>query len=238
MKKVRPTRKVVGSRQWEGRADILEAAASFIARQGFHGMGMRDLAKATGKALASLYNYFDSKEEMLFALQSGAFEALIDSAERVVAEADEPAAKLYSFIANHVAYVAQHTDVMRVLVAEATALPSAQRRKVRLLKEKYFAVGRALVAGLVEDSDPRAQEMEVERATYTIFGMLNWVYAWYEPARHGTPFDVARTIHKLCMSGLVAKNPIRFNPEGVEMRLAAHPPESLIRTQPSHGESP
>ena len=136
------------------------------------------------------------------------------------------------------AYVAQHTDVMRVLVAEATALTPAQRKKVRLLKEKYYEVLRHLVADLVVDGDPRSQRMEVERATYTIFGMLNWVYAWYEPARHGTAFDVARTIHRTCLCGLVAQDSIPFNREGVERRLAARPPESLIRTQPSHGEAP
>ena len=59
--------------------EILEAAAAAIARDGFHGMSMRALAKATGRGLASFYTYFDSKESVLFAIQSQAFEALVES---------------------------------------------------------------------------------------------------------------------------------------------------------------
>ena len=42
---------------------------------------LRDLAKDMGRGLASFYNYFSSKEDVLFALQQGAFEALIARAE-------------------------------------------------------------------------------------------------------------------------------------------------------------
>ncbi len=47
----------------------------------------------------------------------------------------------------------------------------------------------------------------LERATYSMFGMLNWIYGWYEPARHGTPHEVARTIHRIAMSGVIGRGP-------------------------------
>jgi len=66
------------------REEILEAAASAIAAHGYHGMSMRDLAKATDRSLASFYNYFASKEDVLFALQSRAFENLIATSREVI----------------------------------------------------------------------------------------------------------------------------------------------------------
>jgi AcrR family transcriptional regulator len=41
--------------------EILTAAAHLLAARGYHGMSMRDLARATGMSLANLYNYFHSK---------------------------------------------------------------------------------------------------------------------------------------------------------------------------------
>jgi hypothetical protein len=92
-----------------------------------------------------------------------------------------------------------------VLVEEAGALPPAQRRAVRALKERYFTIGLTLVRAVLPSRRARATATEtaaLERATYSIFGMLNWVYAWYVPDRHGPPHEVARTIHRLALGGL------------------------------------
>ena len=55
----------VSERHSDGKLEILTAAARAFAEHGYHGMSMRDLARATGRAPATLYNYFDSKEELL-----------------------------------------------------------------------------------------------------------------------------------------------------------------------------
>ena len=191
----------------EGRSDILEAAATLLASHGYHGMSMRDLARATGMSLANLYNYFESKEELAFALQTRAFETLIAAADEAVAGADGAPSRLYAFILGHVRYVATHRDVMRVLVEEAGELPPAKRRAIRALKERYFALGRRLVAAVAPRGRGRNRELELDRVTFSVFGMLNWVYAWYDPARHGAPHDVARSIHRVALGGLRGRAP-------------------------------
>ena len=195
--------------------DILAAAAHLLASHGYHGMSMRDLARATGMSLANLYNYFGSKEDLVFALQTRAFETLIASAEQALDGVEGAEERLYAFILSHVRYITTHRDVTRVLVEEAGELPPKRRRAVRDLKERYRAIGRAIVVDVqqsgcsvpgVVPAGPQP-DAEVERSTYNIFGMLNWIYGWYEPERHGTPQEVARSIHKLALCGLVAKCP-------------------------------
>lgn len=195
----------------QGRLDILQAAAGLLSARGYHGMSMRDLARATGMSLANLYNYFPAKEDLVFALQTRAFETLIASAEEAVGGVQGGTARLHAFILSHVRYVATQREVMRVLVEEAGELPPPRRRTIRSLKERYFRIGRGIVASIVA-GDARAsrrRDAEIDRSTFTIFGMLNWVYAWYDPARHGTPNDVARTTHRIALSGLVARSPSR-----------------------------
>jgi AcrR family transcriptional regulator len=204
-------------RQQAPRAEILHAAAAAIAENGFHGMTMRGLARATGRGLASFYNYFSSKEDVLFSLQTDAFETLTGSLNAALEGVDEPLERLYVFVLNHVRYLAEHRSVMRVLVHEASALPAGRRRKVRLLKEGYFQIVRDIVASIVAGGcrAPGAEgaagmdPAEVERITYSVFGMLNWSYGWYEPQRHGTAEDVARSIHAVAVCGLVARCPHR-----------------------------
>lgn len=184
------------------RADVLQGAATPIARHGYHGMSMRDLAKATGKSLASFYHLFQSKEEILFELQSQAFERLISTAERALAEVHDPVGQLQIFVLNHVRYFAEQPDVMRILVHEAATLPKPRRGLIRALKQRYFEIARDVVRTLVaRDVDA----LELDRITYGVFGMLNWIYGWYVPARHGPPEQLARTIQRLALHGTDAR---------------------------------
>ena len=179
---------------------ILEAAAVRLAREGSYGMSMRDLAGTLGCALSSVYNHFPSKDALLPELQERAFETLTASARRAMEGAPGASARLYLFIANHVRYVVEHRDVMSVLVHEAGRLGPEGRARVRARKEAYFALAHALVAELRSAGPDRASQVAVERLTYHLFGMLNWLWGWYVPDRHGEVALVARDLHALLLT--------------------------------------
>jgi AcrR family transcriptional regulator len=216
------------------RQRILRRAARVFAEHGYHGTSVRDLAAAVGCSPSSLYNYFPGKEDILHALQTEAFETLIDAAETALAPERDAVARLYVFIAHHLRYVADNPHVMRVLVHEASSLPRTRRQTIRRSKERYFELGRSVLAEILaagcldapgrDDVDPR----ELERLTYALFGALNWVYGWYDADLHGEPQELARTIHRLVLCGVVARCPHRLLQDRLDGALAAAAPYSLI----------
>ena len=127
------------------RAAILHAAAQAIAEHGYFGMSMRQLARETGRGLSSFYNYFPSKEDLLFELQFEAFRTLNGAAESAISKVDEPGERLYIFVLNHLCYFNENAAVMRVLVHEAAALPADKRQAIRRLKEEYYRLGASIV---------------------------------------------------------------------------------------------
>ncbi len=198
------------TREADTRTTILTHAAHEIARSGFHGMSMRDLARATGMGLSTFYTHFRSKEDILFALHLEAFDALVAGAVHAVSPARDPVDQLHAFVLSHVRYFEEHQDLMRVLVREAGSVPSERRDVVRARKDRYFAIGHDLLravmwighAGDAAHARRRVDEAELDRATYALFGMMNWMHAWYDPQRHGEAEDVARTIHRIAVMGL------------------------------------
>ncbi len=227
-------------RQLEQCGRILQAAATLIATEGYHGMTMRSLAKASGHSLANVYNYFASKEEILFALQKEAFETLLEATGAALVDVPGAVGRLYCFISHHVHYFAEHPEVMRTLIHEAASLPEERRRVVRRLKEQYFEIGRRIVRDLLtNDSDDPAtlargvDAAEIERITYSLFGMLNWIYAWYQPRIHGSPRKLARTIHEMALCGLVADSPYREVQDLLETRFAIAAPPPLVGATPT-----
>jgi TetR/AcrR family transcriptional regulator, cholesterol catabolism regulator len=222
------------TRRQAQRSAILEAAARAIADRGYHGMSMRDLAGATGKGLSSLYTYFSGKEEILFALQQEAFATLTASLEEVLAGVEDPEARLYAFISHHVRYFGEHPEVMRVLVHEAGSLPPTRRRAVRRAKEGYFEIGREILRQVIARGcdeaagGPLPGPAELDRVAYSVFGMLNWIYGWYQPEVHGSPQELARTIHRIALCGLVASCPFRPLQDRMDLRLAGREPQPLL----------
>ncbi len=227
-------------RQQELRAKILQAAAALIATEGYHGMTMRNLAQAAGTSLANVYNYFAAKEDILFALQREAFEALIAAAGDALDGVGDAAGRLYGFIHHHVRYCAEHPDVMHVLVHEAASLPPGERRIVRQTKERYFEIGRGIVRQLIADGDgsarpgnPSPGDAELDRLTYSLFGMLNWIYGWYRPEAHGDPRQLARTIHGIATGGLAARGAGAPVQDRMEAHIAAVDAPPLLGHTPS-----
>jgi len=215
------------------RLSILDAAARAIARRGFHGMSMRELAERTGQSPATFYNYFSSKEEVLLDIQSSAFTTMIAAAEDALCGLSLPRDRLFAFIYQHARYVADHPEVMRVLVNEAGTLPPPERAAIRGLKERYYDIGRDIVADLAASTGVAADAGELERLTYGVFGMLNWIYGWYDPARHGSPCMVARSLHRLVLGGMTAPVPAALDRESsaLERRLALSDPLPLLGTE-------
>jgi len=219
----------------KAREEILAAAARAIARDGFHGMSMRKLAQDTASSLANFYNYFDSKEAVLFALHERAIETLISSATERVAASNDPVAQLYLFIVSHVGYLIEKPDVMRVLVQGHSALGSEERDAVRTLKARHFAIARDIIRRILGEQ-PMAEE-ELERVTYSIFGMMNWIYGWYDPERHGSVRDVARSMHRIALSGLnVGGHPNAADAllDAVDERFSSQRLPSLVKLAPDN----
>jgi AcrR family transcriptional regulator len=178
----------------------MAAAAHAFAERGYHAVSMRELARTLGRAPATFYSHFTSKEELLYSMQLDAFDTLVATSQRAVEGIRDPIERMQTFVLHHVQYVAANVDVMRVLIREASALAPEQRDVIRQRKEQYFRIAQEIVRGVAQDRiDDNA---EIDRVTYCLFGMLNWTYAWYEPAEHGAPERLAETIQRTVLHGI------------------------------------
>lgn len=188
-----------------GKTEILVAAARAFAEHGYHGMSMRDLAKLTKRSPATLYNYVDCKEDLLYLIQRDAFDEMLVAAKAALEGVTDAEARLHEFVLCHVRFFADRQYLMRVLIHEAAALPPTRRAEIRERKEQYFQIAEDIVAQVANSRDGgEPNPLDVERNTYCLFGMLNWTYGWYEPERHGKPEDLAATIERVAVAGVAA----------------------------------
>lgn len=81
---------------------IFSAVFSITYKKGFQAMTMRDLSKATGISLGSLYVYFTGKENLIGIIQAQGWSIVKKNLEKVRESYDEPREKLNAVIRAHV----------------------------------------------------------------------------------------------------------------------------------------
>jgi AcrR family transcriptional regulator len=181
------------------RDGLLAAAARVFAARGYHRTSMRDLARASRMSLAGMYYYVAGKEDLLFEIQKGSFERVRRGATEAVAAAESPEEKLQAFIRHHVTFFASHMDEMKVLSHEAESLTGAPLEEVRRLKRAYVGLCLDLLAAL--DGENGGHRADRHVAVYTLFGMMNWIYTWYDPAGPVGVEELAESICRLFLNG-------------------------------------
>src|SRR5205807_7888419 len=159
---------------------ILRTSARIFAKKSYHSTSMRDISRATGVSLAGLYHYCKSKEELLFLIQDHCFGRVLERLAQRVKETDDPFEKLRLFIDNHLSFFAANMAEMKVLSHEAESLAGDLHKHVSTKKEKYARVARKILREIAEQERTNVR-IDLTVATYALFGMMNWIYNWYDP---------------------------------------------------------
>jgi len=182
--------------------EILAHATAVFCDKGYDAASMRDLSRATGMSLAGLYYYFESKEKLLYLIQKHTFQTILAKLRARLEGVADPEQKLRVLIQNHVAYFLANEQAMKVLSHEDEALKNGYGSEVRAIKRQYYRI----CLGLVEDvARARGLEFPSRIAVLSLFGMMNWIYTWYNPRVDADAGALARQMSELFLTGLLGR---------------------------------
>ena len=158
------------------RAEIAAAAARFFAEQGYHTVGMREIAEAVGMRGASLYNHFSSKEEVLYAIALGMTKVPAEEHLPLLDAEGTPATRLAALLRAHIRHLAEHRVEHLVGLRELPALTPEHRAEITDQRRYYQRRVRDVIAAGV-----RSGEFAVDspgRAAVAILDMVNGISWW------------------------------------------------------------
>ncbi len=192
-------------------ARLLTATARVFAQKGYHPTSMRELSRETGMSLAGIYHYVGGKDELLYLIQRRCFTQVLSGAAAAVGDAKRPEERLERFIGHHITFFAGHMSEMKVLSHEADSLQGERLEAINELKRRYVA----LLTELIKDADGVLRsEVDPHVASYALFGMMNWIYNWYDPTGPISPEALAEQFSRLFLHGLTAPSHTPVSPGG------------------------
>ena len=164
------------------RRQILDAAICVLARQGYHGTRVSDIADEAGVAYGLVYHYFKSKDEVLnelFTERWSLLLAAIEEADREQQSARDKLAAVAAFIIDSYRY---DPDLMKVIIVEVTrAANSFGRTHLPEINRAYEMIAKIVADGQADgafrgDVDSRFASM--------------WFYGAIEQLLSGWVFDL------------------------------------------------
>lgn len=158
--------------------DILARAAVLFSERGYHAVGIRDLAEAVGLSTSTLYHYYPTKQDILFAIIS---RFLTEFTERLVPGLRDtsvpPRQRLERVVTDHVMLTVTRSEELLAGNPVLNALNSQQQASVAALRRGYRdavrdVIAEGVAAGDFHVADPLLTAM-------AMLDMLDGIRSWY-----------------------------------------------------------
>jgi AcrR family transcriptional regulator len=161
------------------RGEIVRAAAKLFRLKGFHGTSIIEIANEVGLPKGSIYNYVESKEELLFEIITLGIQANLPKLRAIAKSDEEPEEKFRQIAYRNALDMATYHEYISIFYQDRNSLSSDHHDQYvgcRKEIEEYFK--RILREGMKKGVFRRTN---VTLLAFAVLGMCNWITQWYRP---------------------------------------------------------
>lgn len=158
---------------------IRAVASELFFRRGYHATTMREVAGAAGVRVGSVYNHYESKEDLLFSIAYETMEEMIDGGREAVGRAGTAREKLRAFLDFHITYTVERMFEARVADDFLHVLNPHARRSVVRLRDDYERVLREILEQGARQDGWLVDDIAL--IAFAIVTMCTDIRLWYRP---------------------------------------------------------
>ncbi len=181
---------------------ILDAAISVFAKEGFDRANTEEIAKLARLGKGTIYRYFKNKEELFLSVVDRGLDELRIAILREVNKVEDPVRKIESTVRGYLAFFGENDELVRILIHEQSSF--GKRITERYFEHYYGNVDRiekifkaAVGAGLL-------REMDIDIVIGVLTGVLNGlVFMWELEGRKYRLLDKAPLVLKIFFTGVI-----------------------------------
>ncbi|HEX2967422.1 MAG TPA: TetR/AcrR family transcriptional regulator [Syntrophorhabdaceae bacterium] len=162
----------------ERKLSIATAAAQLFSSRGYIETSMEDIAAEGKMSKSLLYYYFKNKSEILYFVLTTFLNFVLANTREHLKGIEDPAEKLRRIIFGHVETYGEHMYLAKTLLNESNSLPSTKLKKIDSLEREYYHI---ISENISEYCGNQLDKDKLTAVTFTLLGMCNWIYAWYDP---------------------------------------------------------
>ena len=183
------------------RLEIMERCADLFDSGGYHRATMQMLADEVGLGKPTLYHYFASKTDILYAIHQRHIAALMEGLDSEQRRGSTPQELLLHACRDILEEIARHPGYVRAFFEHYGELEGQKRAEIRARRQEYFDK----ICGIIKSgiAGGAFRKCDVELTALGFLGMCSWAYQWYPPMVDKLPPQkVAETLCTPFLQGL------------------------------------
>ena len=188
-----------GATRRSKRETVLNKAAELIARHGFDGTSMRDIAAAVDMLPGSLYYHFPSKEDLLLDIHERVVDGMLAHVRAALDGVTDPWDRLEKAAIAHLEALLQSGSLVTIVSPNFPKDREGLNIRLKGHRNAYETLFNDLFAALdlAEGTDRRLLRLQ-------LLGALNWVPVWYDPRGRTGAQDIAAGFVRSIRDGVAA----------------------------------
>jgi len=172
-----------------------------ICDKGYEGAGVQDIAAAAGLTKAGLYHHIQSKEQLLFEIQSYGMDVFEEQVLFPVIGIADPLDRLRACMEKNVRLVTRGwSKEVTIILHEHATLTGEARAQINARKKRYVRFLESSFSEAMRRGRIRAVNPKV--AAFAFLGMVLWIYKWYRPDGPISAEKIAADMQDLLFTGL------------------------------------
>ncbi|MFR9806851.1 TetR/AcrR family transcriptional regulator [Pseudonocardia sp. RS010] len=219
----RTSRRGDRSKSERTRARILDATAAVLARNGYAGTRLSDIAEQAGVQAPAIYYYYPSRERLVEEVViTGLVRHLQHVRDALAAlPEDTPALdRIGCAVEAHLQVILRVSDYATAAIRNTSQLPPDIRARQLDEQHRYGDIWRELLEAAQAAGDLHP-DLDLSASRMLVLGALNWACEWWNP-RQGSLASVVSTAQLLVRHGLAG--PPARTPTRTSVTPAAAPP--------------
>ena len=180
---------------------IGKAAAKLFNERGFLETSMDSISDAARLSKGGIYHYFSSKNDILYFILTNYLDLILEGLEGDLKGIRGSLERLQFIISRHIELYRNNVSEAKILLHEAHFLPGKYFKTIAEKERQYYQI---LAAVLSEFFDGRVPKERLTTITFTLLGMCNWIYSWYDPKGPVSPEELSEIIYTIFSSGAKA----------------------------------
>jgi len=165
---------------------IIDAAVQLFIQQGFHKTTTRQIARAAGFSIGSLYEYITSKEDVLYLVCDAIHAEVEHGVSEAMARATSGRHSLAEVIREYFLVCHRMSDHILLIYQETQSLPPQWRKKVLENEVRITGIFVKVIADLISNGDlPHLSDRSIELVAHNISVLGHmWTFRRWFLGRH------------------------------------------------------
>jgi AcrR family transcriptional regulator len=184
------------------KSHILDKAENLFWQKGYHSTSMKDISESCGCKPANIYNYFESKEDILFeVIRDITFQTLSKVKPLEEDTAASPVEQLRKFINGHFGMmVAMKKTTVLISDTGLKELSVEHRKAVIEMRDKYDNILRKILQRGKDSGDFRDADSQI--ISYLISSMIVRSNIWYSARGRLSAEEISKIIFDFVYNGI------------------------------------